>query len=35
VTTLVSLLIFVLVYWLVVYNPVSLDNLPILPRFER
>jgi len=34
-TTLVSLLIFALVYWLVVYKPVSLNDIPVLPRFER
>lgn len=33
-TTVIAALIFALVYVLIVYKPIGLDDIPFLPRFE-
>ena len=32
-TTLVSCLVFALIYWVMVLSPITLDNIPLLPKF--
>lgn len=34
ITTLVSAVIFAIIYVLMVYKPITLDDIPFLPRFE-
>ena len=34
-TTLVSCAVFAAIYWVMVLSPVTLDNIPLLPKFEQ